>query len=124
IFLCGLIIDGGKVPLEWAVFFFFFLCGFVYDRERYDFKRAEVLVILRRWIGLLLLVILAGLLVACGDENNNNTNEEEAAVISVETDEVVEEDLVITRSVFGRVGLRNQEPVMVDGPGEVKELHV
>lgn len=72
---------------------------------------------------LYVLVIASVLLAACNNDNNDE-NAEEEVVVSVETAQVEEGDLKVSKSSFGRVSLVTQTPVMADGPAEVKEVHV
>ncbi|MFD1363291.1 efflux RND transporter periplasmic adaptor subunit [Lentibacillus salinarum] len=77
-----------------------------------------------RKIGLsIAVIILLGILAACSEETEDNDDQEEQA-IAVETAEVVKDDLVIEKSLYGRTEPDKTTPVMVQSPGEVTELEV
>lgn len=67
---------------------------------------------------------LSIVLVACSDGNENEEKETEAEAVSVEVTEVTLDDLLVSRHITGRVGVRNQDPLMLSGPAEVEEVHV
>ncbi|WP_060668814.1 efflux RND transporter periplasmic adaptor subunit [Oceanobacillus caeni] len=65
------------------------------------------------------------MLAACTESNDAAENEEqEERVVAVETEEAVEKDLVIDKSIYGRTAPNHVAPVAVQTPGEVKEVRV
>lgn len=80
-------------------------------------------VVLRRVFGLFVMVVVLVSLVACSN-NDDGAEQAEAEAISVELAEVVEDDIFVARSLFGRVSVTWQEAVMLPGPGEVSKVHV
>lgn len=72
-------------------------------------------------------ILLAGcVLVACSETDEGDENNEDGAedVVSVETAEAEEDDLTVTKSVFGRAEPSKTTPVMLESPGEIDSLEV
>lgn len=70
-------------------------------------------------------VLIVSLLAACTESNDAAEDEEqEERVVAVETEEAVEKDLVIDKSIYGRTAPNHVAPVAVQTPGEVKEVRV
>ncbi|MFB4475541.1 efflux transporter periplasmic adaptor subunit, partial [Oceanobacillus caeni] len=68
-------------------------------------------------------VLIVSLLAACTESNDAAEDEEqEERVVAVETEEAVEKDLVIDKSIYGRTAPNHVAPVAVQTPGEVKEV--
>lgn len=82
------------------------------------------LVVLGRLRFVVVAMLMVGFLAACSDGNEGQDNEDVAQAISVELASVVKEDVLVSRAVFGRVGLMAEEAVMLSGPGELTEVHV
>ena len=79
---------------------------------------------MKRLLSVGFIMLLSIVLIACSDGNENNESTNEAEVVSVEVTEIALDDLVVSRHITGRVGVRNQDPLMLSGPAEVEEVHV
>ena len=72
------------------------------------------------WLMMIGLVVIVG---ACSDKEDTEEEEMER-IVAVTTAEVVEEDFVLERRIYGRTAPNQITPVTIPLPGEVKELAV
>ncbi|WP_042221457.1 efflux RND transporter periplasmic adaptor subunit [Oceanobacillus manasiensis] len=77
---------------------------------------------MKRWMIGITAVFLIGLLAACNQEED--TQEDEKRVIPVETQEAVNDNLVIEKTLYGRTAPGATSPIMVQNAGEVDSLEV
>lgn len=76
-------------------------------------------------VGISLITMCTTALVACTEaEDADNSEEQEERIVAVEVEEAKEKDLTLEKSVYGRVSPNSTAPVMVQTPGEVKEVYV
>ncbi|MFD2629386.1 efflux RND transporter periplasmic adaptor subunit [Oceanobacillus kapialis] len=78
---------------------------------------------MKRWMLSITAVLLIGILAACNDNEETNQEDEER-VISVETQEAVQDNLVVERSLYGRTAPGSTSPIMLQAAGEVDTLEV
>lgn len=69
------------------------------------------------------MLLLISLLSACNQDEASSTSEEEA-VTAVETVQVVKDDLVVERKVYGRTAAESLTPIMLQMPGEVDSVEI
>lgn len=70
-------------------------------------------------------IMLAGcVLVACSNNDAEENNDENEETVPVETAEVEEGDLTVTKSVYGRAEPSKTTPIMLEDPGEIDKLEV
>jgi membrane fusion protein, multidrug efflux system len=71
-------------------------------------------------------VLLLSVLAACSGENDSAADDEQEKdrAVAVETEEAVEKDLVIEKSIYGRTAPNHAAPITVQAPGEVKDVRV
>ncbi|MGJ9458162.1 efflux RND transporter periplasmic adaptor subunit [Oceanobacillus sp. CF4.6] len=67
-------------------------------------------------------ILFIGLLAACTEEEN--AEEEQERIVPVETAEVETGDLVIEKTLYGRMAPKSTTPIMLQTPGEVDTLEV
>ncbi len=78
---------------------------------------------MRKFLLGMIMVGLMSVVVACNTDEQPDTNKEND-VTAVATAKVVQGDLLVDRTIYGNISPINQQPVMVEQPGEIKELLV
>jgi multidrug efflux pump subunit AcrA (membrane-fusion protein) len=86
------------------------------------YKSKRGFLVMKKIYLMLSIVLLIGILTACS--NDDQKEETGEAVTPVETAGATEGDLVLTKTLYGRTQPVSVKPVTLDGPGEIKTLHV